>query len=109
MIKAQSKNEFDLNNKEDFYKYLDTMAKKEVKEAVKYFSKRFRITEDNPNDEFVLMTKEQVQLFEQLKTEPYGEVKVRTEYMDNKNTQIYCYILYREHKKEQFPLYKRNK
>ncbi len=93
-------------NKE-FYEYLDDISLKEVKEAVKYFSKRFRITEDNQKDEFVLMTKEQVALFNELKVEPYGEVKTRIEYMDKEHTQIYCYILYREHNKKQFPLYKK--
>lgn len=83
-------------NKE-FYEYLDDISLKEVKEAVKYFSKRFRITEDNQKDEFILMTKEQVALFNQLKVEPYGKVKTRIEYMDEKHTRIYCYILYREH------------
>lgn len=99
--------ELDLNKKKDFYEYLDKMAEKEVREAVRYFSKRFRITEDNQKDEFVLMTKEQVALFNELKVEPYGKVKTRIEYMDKEHTQIYCYILYREHNKKQFPLHKK--
>ena len=48
-------------------------------------------------DEFVLMTKEQVQLFQKLNTNP--QVKVKIEWYDDTQQEIYCYILYRTHKK----------
>ena len=45
------------------------------------------------------MTKEQVQLFQELNTNP--NVKIKIEWCDNKQEQVYCYILYRTPKKKQ--------
>ena len=96
--------ELNLNRNEDFDQYINDMAIKEVKEAVKYFSKTFRVTEDTPFDEddealdeFVLMHKSQVDLFKQMNTNP--QVKIRIEYLDEQEKLIYGYILYREHPK----------
>ena len=94
--------ELNLNNATDFNQYISDMETKEVKEAVAYFTKTFRVTietpeddEGEPLDEFVLMHKEQVELFKQLNTNP--KVKIRTEFLDEEKTIIFGYILYREH------------
>lgn len=96
------KKELNLNNNEEFDAYINDMETKEVKEAVKYFKKNFRVTEDTPFDEegepldeFVLMHQTQIELFKQLNTNP--KVKIRIEYLDEQEKVIYGYILYREH------------
>ena len=91
--------DYDLNTIQGFNAYLknSTNAYKEVKAALKYFSHNFRKSDPNDVDEFVLMTKEQVQLFQKLNTNP--QVKVKIEWYDDTQQEIYCYILYRTHKK----------
>ena len=96
------KTELNLNNATDFNQYINDMETKEVKEAVKYFTRTFRVTIDTPEDdegepldEFILMHKEQVELFQQLNKNP--NVKIRTEFLDEEKKIVYGYVLYREH------------
>lgn len=98
------KTELNLNNAMDFNQYINDMETKEVKEAIAYFKKSFRVTEETPEDdegepldEFILMHKEQVELFKQLNTNL--EVKIRTEFLDEQKKIVLGYILYREHPK----------
>ena len=98
------KTELNLNNAMDFNQYINDMETKEVKEAITYFKRTFRVTIDTPEDdegepldEFVLMHKEQVELFQQLNKNP--DVKIRTEFLDEEKKIVYGYVLYREHPK----------
>lgn len=98
------KMELNLNKATEFNQYINDMKMKEVKEAVEYFEKGFRVTvetpedeEGEPLDEFVLMHKEQVELFKELNTNP--RVKIRTEFLDEQKKIVYGYVLYREHPK----------
>lgn len=100
MANTQIKKELNLNNTQDFHDYIDALEIREVHEAIKYFSKRFRSTLDNPNDEFILMHLYQVELFKQLNTNP--DVKIKVEYQDDTKKEIYGYILYREHQDKKY-------
>ena len=98
------KMELNLNKATEFNQYINDMEMKEVKEAVEHFQKGFRVTvetpedeEGEPLDEFILMHKEQVELFKELNTNL--KVKIRTEFLDEQKKIVCGYILYREHPK----------
>ena len=88
-----------LNTIEGLNNYLNNSAIREVKEALRIFAHDPNKRGPNTIDEFILMTKEQVQLFQELNTNP--NIKIKIEWCDDRQEQVYCYILYRTPKKKQ--------